>query len=101
MPAGESEDLAASFNNTKAFVPSRSHPSAPDDGGPFETVAGLMAAPLDRLGDLFRKGGEARDGVAGDGVSFKDPVGDGSSASAKDVLDDHPSPRDVSGNRVP
>jgi hypothetical protein len=117
MPAGESEDLASRFNNTKAFVPSRSHPSAPDDGGPFETVAGLMAAPLDRLGDLFRKfpkkGGVVRDGVvgdgvgatgdgvAGDGVSFKDPVGDGSSASAKDVLDDHPSPRDVPGNRVP
>jgi hypothetical protein len=99
-------------------VPSRSHPSAPDDGGPFETVAGLMAAPLDRLGDLFRKFPKkehkdvVRDGLVGDGVSsskdpvgdgvtFKDPVGSASSASAKDVLDDHPSPRDVPGNRVP
>jgi hypothetical protein len=93
-----------------------------------------MAAPLDRLGDLFRKfprkggvvregvvgdgvgarddgvvaakdageDGVARDGkVVGDGVTFKDPVGSASSASAKDVLDDHPSPRDVPGNKVP
>ncbi|KAI4716692.1 hemerythrin HHE cation binding domain protein [Aureobasidium sp. EXF-10727] len=54
-PTDESANLAASFNRTKAFVPSRSHPSAPDDGGPFETVAGLMAAPMDRIGDMFRK----------------------------------------------
>lgn len=97
---------------------------------------GLMAAPLDRLGDLFRKfprrdpegvlegdaevrdihgeradakdpivGGRAAakdvrgDRVAGDGVSFNDPVG--KSGEKKDVLDDHPSPRDVPGNRVP
>ncbi|KAL9103371.1 MAG: hypothetical protein Q9163_001583 [Psora crenata] len=51
---GESENLATSFSRTKMFVPSRSHPSAPNRP-PFETVAGLMAAPLDRLGDLFRK----------------------------------------------
>ncbi|KAI9807654.1 MAG: hypothetical protein M1825_005595 [Sarcosagium campestre] len=49
-----SEDLARSFNRTKMFVPTRSHPSAPDKP-PFETVAGLMAAPLDLLGDVFRK----------------------------------------------
>jgi hypothetical protein len=129
-PADESAKLADSFNKTKAFVPSRSHPSAPDDGGPFETVMGMMAAPLDRLGDLFRKfprrdpegvlegDAEVRDihgdradakGVSGDGVTFNDPVGDrapakdvlGDRASSKDVADDHPSPRDVPGNRVP
>lgn len=136
LDADESARLADSFDTTKAFVPSRSHPSAPDSGGPFETVMGLMAAPLDRLGDMFRKfprrdpagvlegdnevrdihgeradakdplvGGRAAakdvrgDRVAGDGVSFNDPVG--KTGSKKGVLDDHPSPRDVPGNRVP
>jgi hypothetical protein len=106
LSAGESEDLASSFSKTKAFVPSRSHPSAPDDGGPFETVAGLMAAPMDRIGDLFRKfpKRDTRDPVVGgdgvgDGVTFNDPVGDGAAAK-KDVVDDHPSPRDVPGSRV-
>jgi len=50
----DSEDLAKSFSRTKMFVPSRSHPSAPDKP-PFETVAGLLAAPIDRLGDIFRR----------------------------------------------
>ncbi|KAL2846331.1 hemerythrin HHE cation binding domain-containing protein, partial [Aspergillus pseudodeflectus] len=49
----ESEKLSKSFGRTKMFVPSRSHPSAPDKP-PFETVAGLLAAPLDHLSDLFR-----------------------------------------------
>jgi hypothetical protein len=50
----DSERLAKSFGRTKAFVPSRSHPMAPNKP-PFETVVGLMAAPLDHLGDLLRK----------------------------------------------
>ncbi|KAK9233851.1 hemerythrin HHE cation binding domain-containing protein [Lipomyces kononenkoae] len=50
----ESEDLAKSFDRTKSFVPTRSHPSAPSKP-PFETVAGLLAAPIDRLADMFRK----------------------------------------------
>ena len=50
----ESSQLAKSFGRTKMFVPTRSHPSAPARP-PFETVAGLMAAPLDKLGDMFRK----------------------------------------------
>lgn len=54
LPEGESESIAASFQRTKYFVPTRSHPSAPDRP-PFETVAGLLAAPLDKLGDIFRK----------------------------------------------
>jgi len=44
--------LAKSFSRTKNFVPTRSHPSAPDKP-PFETLAGLLAAPLDKLQDLF------------------------------------------------
>lgn len=48
----ESERLTKSFSRTKAFVPSRSHPLAPDKP-PFETMAGLVAAPLEHLGDLL------------------------------------------------
>jgi hypothetical protein len=54
MGTGESEKIATSFGRTKMFVPTRSHPSAPARP-PFETVAGLMAAPMDKLGDMFRK----------------------------------------------
>jgi len=50
----ESESIAKSFSCTKAFVPSRSHPNAPNKPL-FETAIGLMTAPIDHLGDLFRK----------------------------------------------
>ncbi|PWI64732.1 hypothetical protein PCL_08597 [Purpureocillium lilacinum] len=51
---GHSEKLARSFERTKMFVPTRSHPRAPDKP-PFETVAGLMTAPLDKVRDMFTK----------------------------------------------
>ena len=54
LSEAESEKLSKSFGRTKMFVPSRSHPSAPDKP-PFETVVGLLAAPIDHLADLFRK----------------------------------------------
>jgi hypothetical protein len=54
IATAESESLAKSFERTKAFVPSRSHPSAPSKP-PFETVVGLLTAPIDHLGDMFRK----------------------------------------------
>lgn len=50
----ESEKYSKSFGRTKMFVPSRSHPSAPDKP-PYETAVGLMTAPIDHLADLFRK----------------------------------------------
>lgn len=50
----ESQSLAKSFGRTKIFVPTRSHPSAPTTPL-FETVVGLLAAPIDHLADLFRK----------------------------------------------
>lgn len=50
----DSEALSVSFDRHKAIAPSRSHPNAPDKP-PMETVAGLFAAPLDHIGDLFRK----------------------------------------------
>jgi hypothetical protein len=51
---GVSEKLANSFGRTKAFVPSRSHPSA-GENPPFESVMGLLTAPIDHIADLFRK----------------------------------------------
>lgn len=54
LSSEDSESLAKSFGRTKAFVPSRSHPKSPNKP-PFETVVGLMTAPLDHLGDLLRK----------------------------------------------
>jgi hypothetical protein len=54
LDQADSESMAKSFGRTKMFVPSRSHPMAPNKP-PFETVVGLMAAPIDHLGDLFRK----------------------------------------------
>jgi hypothetical protein len=50
----DSEGYAKSFGRTKMFVPSRSHPSAPDKP-PYETAVGLLTAPIDHLADLFRK----------------------------------------------
>jgi len=49
-----SESLAKSFKRTKWFLPTQSHPSAPSKP-PFETVAGLFAAPIDHLMDVFKK----------------------------------------------
>jgi len=49
-----SETMAKSFSRTKAFVPSRSHPSA-GEHPPFETVMGLLTAPIDHVADIFRK----------------------------------------------
>ena len=50
----ESRRLAKSFNRTKIFLPTRAHPGIPDKP-PFETVMGLLTAPVDQLADLFRR----------------------------------------------
>ena len=52
--AGESEKMAKKFDMTKAFVPSRSHPSAGENPY-FESAMGMLAAPIDRIADIFRK----------------------------------------------
>ncbi|KAJ3040478.1 hypothetical protein HK097_002555 [Rhizophlyctis rosea] len=54
ISAEESLKVGKEFQRTKHFVPTRSHPSAPDKP-PFETLAGLLAAPMDKLGDMLRK----------------------------------------------
>ncbi|KAJ4355134.1 hypothetical protein N0V95_003216 [Ascochyta clinopodiicola] len=51
---GSSESLAKKFERTKAFVPSRSHPAAGENPY-FESAVGMLAAPIDRIADLFRK----------------------------------------------
>lgn len=54
LAVAESLTLAQEFERAKMFVPSRSHPAAPNKP-PFENVAGLLTAPIDRLGDIFRR----------------------------------------------
>ncbi|KAJ3008817.1 hypothetical protein HKX48_008324 [Thoreauomyces humboldtii] len=49
----ESGRMRKEFERMKRLVPTRPHPSAPDKP-PFETVAGLLAAPLDKIKDMFR-----------------------------------------------
>jgi hypothetical protein len=49
-----SESMAKTFSRTKAFVPTRSHPSA-GEHPPFETAMGLLTAPIDHIADIFRK----------------------------------------------
>jgi len=49
-----SETLAKNFNRSKHFIPSRSHPSAGENPA-FESVMGLLTAPMDKLADMFRK----------------------------------------------
>ncbi|KAJ4374723.1 hypothetical protein N0V83_001798 [Neocucurbitaria cava] len=51
---GYSESLAKKFDRTKGFVPSRSHPSAGENPW-FEGPMGMLAAPIDRIADIFRK----------------------------------------------
>jgi hemerythrin superfamily protein len=52
--AGESQNMAKKFGMTKAFVPSRSHPSAGENKY-FESAMGMLAAPIDHIADIFRK----------------------------------------------
>lgn len=54
LGAEASQKAAASFSRTKKFVPTRSHPAAPNKP-PLETLAGFLAAPIDKLKDAFSK----------------------------------------------
>jgi len=49
-----SQAAASQFSLTKKFVPTRAHPSAPNKP-PFETLAGFLVAPIDKLKDQFTK----------------------------------------------
>ncbi|KAL1665717.1 hypothetical protein GGF50DRAFT_126229 [Schizophyllum commune] len=50
----DSKSAAGSFARTKMIAPTRPHPSAPDKP-PFETIVGLMTAPIDKVMDMFAK----------------------------------------------
>lgn len=63
----ESKALAAEFLRIKRIVPTRSHPSAPNQP-PLETLAGLLVAPIDRLRDMVRSFPSAEEG--GDPSAF-------------------------------
>ena len=54
LTAADSEAAAASFKRTKKFVPTRAHPSAPNQP-PLETLVGFLTAPIDHLKDAFAK----------------------------------------------
>jgi len=53
LPVEEQTKLGEEFERTKLFVPTRPHPSAPNKP-PFETVAGFLTSPLDKLVDMFK-----------------------------------------------
>lgn len=50
----QSNSLEISFRRIKSVAPSRSHPVVPNTPL-LETVAWMLAAPFDQLGDLFRR----------------------------------------------
>lgn len=54
LDKSESESMAKRFDMTKVLVPTRSHPSAPQQPF-FESVVGLLTAPIDRVSDIMRK----------------------------------------------
>ncbi|KAH7082471.1 hypothetical protein FB567DRAFT_605848 [Paraphoma chrysanthemicola] len=80
-----SESLARKFERTKAFVPSRSHPAAGENPY-FESAVGMLAAPIDRIADLFRK--------------FPDDITD-PKARRKDAIDRGVDDHDVYARDVP
>lgn len=49
----ESASITRAFDRRKIIAPTRAHAWAGSDGGVFETVAGLFAAPIDHLADIF------------------------------------------------
>lgn len=53
LPKEESQNLARQFERTKLILPTRSHPSAPNQPY-FENFAAMLAAPIDKFADLMR-----------------------------------------------
>lgn len=45
----ESDTIAKQFIRTKQIVPTKSHPDAPTNHWAIEGLAGLLAAPIDKL----------------------------------------------------
>lgn len=55
LTADESASLTREFNRMKMLAPSQTHEWTGSQGGWFQTAAGLVMAPIDHVGDLFRK----------------------------------------------
>ncbi|KAL1591638.1 hypothetical protein SLS59_010097 [Nothophoma quercina] len=83
-----SESLARKFERTKAFVPSRSHPAAGENPW-FESAVGMLAAPMDRIADLFRK-------FPGDITDMQAPADRGAKDRGVDGLTDPDASRELS-----
>ncbi|KAI0014801.1 HHE domain protein [Xylariomycetidae sp. FL0641] len=54
LGADETAKLSRSFERTEMLAPTRGHPSMPTNP-PFATAAALLAAPLDKVANIFRK----------------------------------------------
>ncbi|KZP26732.1 hypothetical protein FIBSPDRAFT_854392 [Athelia psychrophila] len=52
LGAERSKAEAARFSRTKKFVPTRTHPWAPNQP-PYETLVAFLEAPIDKLKDMF------------------------------------------------
>ncbi|KAI1631106.1 hypothetical protein F4809DRAFT_194125 [Biscogniauxia mediterranea] len=50
----ESLNLSKAFDRTKLLAPTRSHPTAPAKS-PFESASVMLATPIDKIADIFRK----------------------------------------------
>ncbi|KAI0594560.1 hypothetical protein F4775DRAFT_596096 [Biscogniauxia sp. FL1348] len=50
----QSLSLSKAFDRTKLLAPTRSHPSAPAKS-PFESASVMLATPIDKIADIFRK----------------------------------------------
>lgn len=53
LSQSESEAIAKQFIRTKQIVPTKSHPDAPTTNPIIEGLAGLLAAPIDKLKTLM------------------------------------------------
>ncbi|KIJ68893.1 hypothetical protein HYDPIDRAFT_164627 [Hydnomerulius pinastri MD-312] len=54
LQGNDSQNAVSQFAKTKQMAPTRAHPMAPDKP-PFETVAGFLALPIDKIKDYFDK----------------------------------------------
>ncbi|KAJ3129201.1 hypothetical protein HK098_002185 [Nowakowskiella sp. JEL0407] len=50
----ESVKLGTQFETIRASAPTHPHPSAPDKGGMWEAVVGMVTKPMDKLFDMTR-----------------------------------------------
>lgn len=64
LSQSESEAIAKQFMRTKQLVPTKSHPDAPTTNWAIEGLAGLLAAPADKLRTMLESFPEEETGSA-------------------------------------